>query len=102
MTGFAVAMLAYGLMCTGLLIVVLGAVDDLKAALRQERAAHRVEKLLRLAGDELLSHEQLAIRDIAVGTDTPVRDVAAHLERALTGPTTPSTLLRSALLEGGQ
>jgi hypothetical protein len=77
--GFGVAMLAYGLMCTGLLVLVLWAVDDLKADLRRETA-------LRVAAEELLSHEQLAVRDIAVATATPVRDVAASLERAMLAP----------------
>ena len=79
MTGFAGAMLAYGLMCTGLLVLALGAIDNLKAEARREKA-------LRTAADELLSHEQLTVRDISVATDTPVQDVAARLARSLREP----------------
>jgi hypothetical protein len=78
-SGFAAACLAYGVLCTGLLIIVLGSVDDIRAQLRREKA-------LRAAGDQLLSHEQIAVRDTAVAMDRPVRHVTAHLERAMWTP----------------
>lgn len=79
MSGFAAACLAYGVLCTGLLIIVLGSVDDIRAQLRREKA-------LRAAGDQLLSHEQVAIRDTAVGMGLPVQEATARLERALWTP----------------
>jgi hypothetical protein len=78
-TGFAAACLAYGVLCTALLVVALGCIDDIKTALGQEKA-------LRTAGDKLLSREQIVIRDTAVATGKPVRDVARHIDRALWAP----------------
>lgn len=80
MTGFAAACLAYGVMCTALLIVALGSIDDIRAQLRREKA-------LRTAADQLLTHEQTAVRDISVAMDMPVRDAAARLHRAMRTPT---------------
>lgn len=44
MTGLEVALLAWGVLCLALLIIVLGTIDDLRAQLKRERAVHAAQR----------------------------------------------------------